>query len=230
VADTEALTDKQFSGREAQNVRIAKTGVHTLGLLAVVTIVSLGLRAIGQSQTAAPPVPTPPAKVGEWKATPGIVPELNAERDAPPAVYRTYVYGDRPPVHVSIARVTTLHTYRGPFSYLFDADGRVKGNQKILIPRNGEKTPLHMMAVGVGHGDLALLVHWVQPWGEDPIPEPTEAPGRVLGTTLLHQPAFVCDVWYPYRSGANDAKVNMEEVVIAIADAIDAQIKARRIK
>jgi hypothetical protein len=211
-------------------LKISKVGLHSLGLLAAVTMVSLGLKVVAGGQAAMPPLPTPPAKVGAWTAKPGIAPQLNAERDAPPATYYTYVSGEWPPVQVSIARVTTLNTYRGPFAYLFDADGRVKGNQKVLVPRKGEKTPLHMMAVGVGHDETALLLHWVQPWGEDPIPEPMDVPLTVLGTTLLHQPAFVCDVWMPFRHGANDPKLNMEEVVVAIADAIDAQIKARRIK
>lgn len=207
---------------------LSKIGVQTTGLLATITVISLGLQAVARGQLANPKIPTPPGKVGVWTAKPGQPPPLDAERDSPPAVYRTYVSGKLPPVQVSVARVTTLGTYRGPFQYLFDTDGRVSGNQKVLIPRKDQKAPLHMLAMAAGHGSLAMLIHWVQPLGEDPIPEPMDVPHRVMGTAWLHQPAYVCDVWVPYR--ADNLKFQMDVVLMEIADAIDAQIKERRFK
>jgi hypothetical protein len=205
---------------------LPKVGIQTTGLLAVITVVSLGLQTIGRGQRTEPKIPVPPKKIGQWTAKPGQPPPLDAERDSPPAVYRTYVSGNLPPVQVSIARVTTLGTYRGPFQYLFDTDGRVSGNQKVLIPRKKGQAPLHMLAMAAGHGSMAMLIHWVQPLGEDPIPEPMDAPNRVMGTAWLHQPAYVCDVWVPHR--ADNPKFQMDEVLMDIADAIDAQIKERR--
>jgi hypothetical protein len=197
-----------------------------VGLLVVTTTVSLGLQAMARARLAKPKIPIPPAKIGKWTAKPGPPPRLDIERDSPPAVHRLYTSGDLPPVQVSIARVTTLNTYRGPFTYLFDTDGRVRGNMKVLVPRKGQKEPLHMLALAAGHDETALLLHWVQPLGADPIPEPTEAPGRVIQTAWMHQPAYVCDVWMPYRAGGPD--INMEAVLTEIADVIDAQIKAIR--
>lgn len=206
--------------------QLPKTGVQTLGILGAVTVVSLGLQAVGNRQISEPPLPKPPAKIGKWKAEPGRPVLLNAERDSPPAVYYVYTANDQPSVYVSIARVTTLNTFRGPFSYLFDKDGRVKGNQKVLVPRTGQETPLRMLALGAGREEMAMMQHWVQPWGADPIPEPTDTPGQVMATTFLHQPAFVCDVWIPVRGNSNYQV--METALSTVADAIDAQIKARR--
>ena len=203
---------------------ISKAGTHTMGLLALVTAISLAAQAMARHQITTPPLPELPEKIGAWTARPGQPMELNVERDAPPARYYVYSAAQLPTVYVSVARVTTLNTYRAPFSYLLDTDGRVMGNQKTLVSRKNDNTPLRMWAVGIGHDEIAMMQHWVQPKGEDPIPEPTEAPFQVIGTTLLHQPAFVCDVWSTLR---NDSKADqMEKAIAIISDAIDAQIKA----
>lgn len=203
---------------------ISKTGTHTIGILALVTVIGLAAQVVARHQITNPPLPELPPKIGAWTARPGQPMEFNTERDTPPAHYYIYYADKQPTVYVSVARVTTLNSYRAPFSYLFDTDGRVMGNQKTLVSRKNDKTPLRMWAVGIGHDEIAMMQHWVQPKGEDPIPEPTEAPLQVIGTTFLHQPAFVCDVWSPLR---NDSKAeSMEKAIATISDAIDAQIKA----
>jgi hypothetical protein len=215
-------------------VKIPKTGLLTVGVLLILTLVSLGLQAAARARLTEPKIPVPPAKIGKWTAKPGQPPQLDVERDTPPAVYYLYTFGNLPPVRVSIARVTTLDTFRGPFAYLFDTDGRLKDNMKVLVPRKGQKEPLHMMALAAGHDEMALLFHWVQSPGEDPIPEPTEALGQVIGTAWMHRPAFVCDVWISYRADAgsslSEAHMKMDEILTEISDAIDAKIKALRVK
>lgn len=207
---------------------ISKSGQRTLSVLAAVAVAGVVLRGAAWRQLQEPSVPELPARIGKWQARPGTPIPLDRERDTPPARYSIYTSKDEPSVFVSVARATTLNSFRAPFEYLFDQDGRVVGNQKTLIPRTGQKVPLRMWALGIGHDEVALLQHWVQPWKQDPIPEPTDVPWQVLGIAWLHQPAFVCDVWAPVRSGVDINQI--DRAVSEIADAIDAQIKAGRVR
>ncbi|MCS6775802.1 MAG: hypothetical protein RMJ43_07550 [Chloroherpetonaceae bacterium] len=206
------------------NQRINQPGIRTLSVLTAVAITAIFARATALQLLRQLPVPELPPRIGNWLILPAKPLPLDRERDAPPAHYYVCTAPNRPRVFVSIARATTLNSFRAPFEYLFDPDGRVVGNQKTLVPRTNQKVPLRMWALGIGHDTIALLQHWVQPWMQDPIPEPTDVPWQVLAIAWLHQPAFVCDVWVPIRTG--DDINQIDRAVSEIADAIDAQIKA----
>jgi hypothetical protein len=198
-------------------------GLQIIGLLAVTTVVSLGLRAAANRQIAAQKPVVPPERIGAYRSTPAPVPIGDAARDSPPAVYRFYQSGDRVPVYVSVARVTTLNALRIPHRYLLDTDGRIIEHQEAIVPREGDNHAVYDLLITEGRADPILQLHWMQTPGQEPVPEPLEAPGLVAAALLAHTPVYICDIWMPFQI---NARVNeMEKTLNRFAVILDRQIK-----
>jgi hypothetical protein len=135
-----------------------------------------------------------------------------------------YQQGDKPPVLVSIARAETLNAYREPAYYLLGSNGRVPRGQEARLAREGEKMPVYRLQIALGLDDSIALMHWGQAAGDDPMFDPTDAPGRIAQTLLLKQPYYICDVWLPLRSDLNVPAV--DKLLMEFTAEIDRLIKS----
>jgi hypothetical protein len=199
-------------------------GLQIIGLLAATTAISLGLRAAANSQIAAQKPVVPPARIGAYRGVPGPEPIADAARNRPPAVYRFYQSGDRVPVYVSVARVTTLNALRIPHRYLLDTDGRIIEHQEAIVPRIGENRAVYDLLITQGRGDAMMQLHWMQAPGQEPIPEPLEAPGLIAAALLAHAPVYICDVWMPFQLNARVDE--LEKTLNQFAVTVDKQIRS----
>ena len=205
---------------------IPRVGLQIVSLLGGLTVISLGLKTMANGKMNANTPPNLPEKIGKRTSLPDTAPNLDSERDSPKSTYRIYLQGEKEAIYVSVSCASTLNIFRTPFEYLFDSDGRPRVNQKVLIPRKGEKAPMHMLAVGFGRSESLMLLHWIQSPGSDPIPETLDASSAIFGAIALHQPVYVCDVWVPVRIASDYGE--LQDAIIEIADKIDRQIKSKK--
>jgi hypothetical protein len=199
-------------------------GLQIIGLLAATTVISLGLRAAANSRVAIRNPDVLPKRIGDYRGMPAPAPIGDAARNSPPAVYRFYQSGNRVPVYVGVARVTTLNALRIPHRYLNDADGRIIEHQEAIVPREGESRAVYDLLITQGRGDAILTLHWMQTPGQEPVPEPLEAPGLIAAALLAHAPVYICDVWMPFQLNARVDE--MEKTMNRFAVIVDRQVKA----
>jgi len=195
-------------------------------LLAVTAVLGVGLQMAARSKMAAHPNPMPPDKANQSEGQVVLTPLENRERDHARSVYRLYTRPGAAPIYVSITRAETLNSFRAPYQYLLDSDGRMRENQRNVIPRDGEELPVHLYERIVGHGTEAVVLHWTQNWGGEPIADPLTL-GQMFDATIRKEPVYVVDVWSIFRAGGGS---RLDETTwIRTADYIDRMIKNKKV-
>jgi hypothetical protein len=204
---------------------LSRVGTRTLALLAVTTILGIGLQTAARAKMAAHPDVAPPDKADQYQVEKIASPLNDRERDFSRTNYRMYFKGSNAPIYVSITRAETLNCFRAPYQYLMENEGRMLENRKNVIPRIGEKEPVHLMEFIAGRDKTAFVLHWAQNWGGEPIADPLTL-GQMFDATIRHEPVYIVDVWTPFRSGS----AFDEETVMRLAAYVDRMIKEKRLK
>lgn len=197
--------------------------MRTLGLLALTTVLGVGLQIAARGKMAAHPDAAPPDTADKFAVQKIASPIDDIERDFARTNYRLYVKGDSAPIYVSITRAETLNSFRAPYQYLLGEEGRMMENRKNIIPRLGEELPVHLMEIIKGSSVEIMVLHWAQNWGGEPIADPLTM-GQMFDATIRHEPVYIVDVWSPLRTGFD------EQALRRIATYIDRQIKAKKLQ
>ena len=204
---------------------ISRVGTRALALLAVTTVLGVGVQIAARGKMAAHPNPMPPDKADQSEGQVISNPLDNRERDHARSVYRLYTRPGAAPIYVSITRAETLNSFRAPYQYLLDSDGRMRENQKGIIPRHGEELPVHLYERIAGYGTEAIVLHWAQNWGGEPIADSLTL-GQMFDATIRKEPVYIVDVWSTLRAGS----ALDEKTWIRLADYIDRMIKNKKLK
>ncbi len=206
---------------------IPRVGTRSLILLAVTTVLSIGLQIAARGKMAGHPAPQPPIKADQFEGQKISSPIDEGERDYARTTYRLYTKADVAPIYVSITRAETLNAFRAPYQYLLDADGRMRENQKGVLPRDGEDLPVHLYERIAGRGTEAIVLHWAQNWGGEPIVEPLTMV-QMFDATIRHEPVYIVDVWSKFRAeGGSPVDI---KTIIHLADYVDRMINNKRLK
>ena len=118
-----------------------------------------------------------------------------------------------------------MNAFRAPYQYLLDSDGRMLEDQRRVIPRDGETLPVHLYERIAGRGSQAIVLHWAQNWGGEPIADSLTL-GQMFDAAVRHEPVYIVDVWTSLRAGSGID----ETTWVHLADYIDKMIKEKRLK
>ncbi len=172
------------------------------------------------------PIALSPARFESWTRTRVGPPKGDAQRDRSAAANYLYTSDSQPPLYVSVACAGTLNAFRAPWHYLLGPDGMLMSDQEKPIPREGQQLPVRMLQIARDRDDMIVLIHWTQPFGEEPLLDVLDTPSQIARTLLTHIPLYVCDVWTVATADSDGDK--LIAAMTRLADQVDARIKAGR--